>query len=1204
MVRKGNIYPMFRVLLLMVVLSSLSPVLFGQLPTNMRFKTLQISDSLSIDTLSLIPGTISIKMKGVEIPADFYRIDYTHAAILFDQVKVYRTYGNEREIQVSYKTFPISFSKITRDENKHSLVINKTDTSGNQKIIYNLNKLIGPVNETFKWEGLNKSGSFTRGVSFGNTQDASVISAFNLQLSGKLNNDVEILASITDENVPIQPEGNTQTLQDFDKIFIQISKGASRAVGGDFNMVKPTGYFLNMFKRVQGLSLNTSVWNKNIFKQASLVGGMSFKVEGGVARGKFRRQEFMGVEGNQGPYRLTGNDGESQLIILSGSEAIFIDGKKLERGQENDYIINYNTAEITFTANQIITKDKRIIVEFEYSDRKYQRWLAHVSHEWQYKKVGYRVNYFGEFDDRNSPLTQTLNDAEKLIMYNIGDSVLSATAPSADSVGFNSNEILYSKIDTTVNIAAIPTTYVIFRYSTSPDSAHFRVSFSNVGQGAGNYRLVNSTANGRVFEWVSPDTTTGQPTGDFEPVIKLVTPKVHQVVTAAFDYRIKPGITLSAEGGFSHFDQNTFSPFNSEDDLGYAFKIDAKFKLPIQKREKDTLFMDMNVAYEQVSSFFKPVIRFRTVEFERDWNFVNRNNPNSSFQNIIAGNDYIPSFSIGLIRNSWGAINYNIQGYFKSDIYAAFKNQFRANVRKKGWIFTTDIRQTSTRDSSYNTLFLRHSTGLTKRFSVIQLGLTGTGEFNRFGFNNTDSLLKNSYAFNDWEFFVGNGDSIKHGFRIFYRNRIDHLAGNNDFVLTAMAHHAGAEFKLNGVKNHQLKTIITYRYLDIIDTTVLKRNNESTLLGRIEYSGSILKKAFQISVFYEAGSGLENKRDYQFIQSLNTLGTHVWIDYNNDGIKQRDEYELRSGTIVGTDGLTYIKFYFPTNEFIRTYYNQFTLTFNMQAPDDWKKQKGIKKFFSRFSAQTAFRSERKTQLDNFINSLNPFGYNDFDTSLVYSNYSLRQTLYFNRFSSKWAVELNYNDVNNKTLLSNGIESRSNRYFSSRVRVNITRMLSINNEFKYGFQSNVSELLRTRSFNIRYIETPTEFFIQPNTKWRIALNYRFASKQNIGFEQDTNIVKGQEAVIHDAGVELKTNFILKGQLSVRFNYINITYNDVGNTPLSFEMLEGLKTGSNFTWGASFQRTIGTNLQLSINYDGRKSDNANFIHIASMQIRAFF
>ncbi len=1174
--------------------------LYGQLPNNNRNKSIATADTVILDSLSIVPGTITLSINGNEIPSDYFIIDNAKSEIYFDLSKFFKTYGNQRNVEVVYKVFPGLFSKKIRDENKHSLVINKLDTSGSQKLIYNLNKVINPANETFKWEGINKSGSFTRGVSFGNTQDASVISAFNLQLSGRLNNDVEILASITDENVPIQPEGNTQTLQDFDKIFIQLSKGSSKAVGGDFSIVKPTGYFMNMFKRAQGLSLSTTIWNKNIFKNNNLVGGMNYKVEGGVARGKFRRQEFMGSEGNQGPYRLTGNDGELQLIILSGSESVFIDGKRLERGQENDYIIDYNTAEVIFTAKQIITKDKRIIVEFEYSDRKYQRWMAHFSTEWQYKKIGYRINYFGEFDDRNSPLVQSLTEQEKLVMYNIGDTLLNSFSSAIDSVGFNANEILYKKLDTTISSI----NYIFYEYSTAPDSAFYRLSFSNVGKGNGNYLLLNSTANGRVYKWVAPDSITGTLNGEFEPVIKLVTPKIQQMLTAAFDYRIKPGITLTAEAAYSYYDQNTFSPYNSSDDHGYAFKFEGKFRIPILKKEKDTLQMNIHVAYEQVNQNFKPIIRFRTVEFERDWNFLNRNNPNASFQNVIIGDDYIPSISVDLSRRSWGSVGYQAQGYFKGNIYQAFRNDFRADINKKGWTFKTNLRQTSTRDTSYNTLFLRQTTSLSKKISVIQLGINGISEYNTFRLNLNDSLLKNSYAFNDWEFYIANGDSIKHFFRIFYKNRIDHLAGDENLQMAAVAHHAGFEFKMNAVKNQLLKSTITYRYLQVTDTTLLKRNNESTLLGRVEYSANFLKKSIQLTLFYEAGSGLENKRDYQFIQALNALGTHVWIDYNGDGNKQRDEYEVRSGTIVGTDGLTYIKFFFPTSEFVRTYYNQFTFTLNLQAPETWRKEKGFKKFISRFSAQTAFKSDRKTQDDNFVNSLNPFGYDQFDTALVYSNYSLRQTLYFNRFSSKWSLEFNYNDINNKTLFSNGIDSRSNRFFSARIRTNFTRILSLNNEFKYGYKSNLSQLLQSRNFNIRYLETPTELFIQPNTKWRIGVTYRFSMKDNLGFNEDTSVTRGQQAVIHDIGIELKTNFILKGQLGVKFNYINISYNDLDNTALAFEMLEGLKTGSNFTWGATFQRTIGNNLQLSINYDGRKSDNANFIHIASMQIRAFF
>lgn len=1133
---------------------------FTQDLSNLRTQNIgTYNDTIKLDTLSIIPDSeILIKSDKRVVQKDKYTIEYADALLLLNN----NIFDSTEYVQITYRVFPISFKEESYFRKKESTIITGP-VLAKSKSAYNTTEA-----DFFTDNQLNKQGSISRGITIGNNQDAVINSNLNIQLAGKLNDKMNILAAISDENIPIQPDGNSQQIQDFDKVFIQLYNEKTKLIAGDFLITKPSGYFLNLTKKAQGGLFNTTLASK---KKKNLE--LNTTISGAISKGKYCRKTFQGQEGNQGPYKLTGCENEQFIIVLAGSENVYINGKLKKRGKEYDYTIDYNTGEITFTANQPINKDSRIAVEFEYSERSYSRYMIYTANEIKTKKGKLWINVFSEQDSKNQPLNQDLTNEQKQLLNESGDNIENAFVQNIDSIGFNSDYVLYEKIDTLVSAK----NYNIYKYSTDPEKAVYQLGFSYVGENKGNYRQTQTAANGKVFEWIAP--IDNIPQGNYEPVRLLVSPKKMQLINLGGNFKINQTTETFFELAISNYDLNTFSNKDASDNIGYGVKVNAKKKLIAKDTTRNIL--STQISYQLLDKHFTTPEKFRSIEFDRDWNL----------QSGLQNTEHLAHIDLNYRHKNNLYTNYGFSYLERTSVYEGYKNRLNVNVNKSGYNLGFNSSLLNTKSTSFNTQFIRYLATISKSFKKISLGLENEIERNEWKQKN-DSLSLNSFSFSSYKIYFENTDSTINNYFASYTLRNDYLPLNNSLTNSSKAEDFSVGFALLKNPNSILRTKVNYRLLHVADTSIIKQANENTLTGRIDYTFKLLKGTFSSSSFYEAGSGLEPKREFSYIQISTGQGIYSWTDYNGNDVAELDEFEIAKFQ----DQANYIRIYTPGTEYIKTYSNEFSQIFNIRPASIWRSKKGFRKIVSLFSNNLAYSINQKSMNDDLKESLNPFYIETMDNSIINLNQNFRNTFSFSGPNSKLGIDYIYQKNHGKILLSNGLDERKRQENLLKIRWNIVSGFIFLNNTEKGRKTYTSQFFSSKNYTIDNIQNEIKLQYQPGFKAKAEINYSYNYKNNIDAIE--------KATIHKVGTEINYSFKSKGNLFIVGNYFNIIYNSDINTSLAYEMLEGLKPGNNATWSVMFQKKIIQNLELSLNYTGRISENIKAIHTGSLQVRAFF
>ncbi|AZQ43107.1 hypothetical protein [Nonlabens ponticola] len=1109
-------------------------------------KRMAVRDTIVFDSISANPSYFKVfTTLGDTVDDSNYRVDFTNS----------RLYPNESLVR-EHDSLDVSFLRLSEylfpsySAYDRSIIL---ENETQQERLVALRKST-TQNNFVPFDGLQVSGSITRGLRAGNNQSSVVDSELDLRIVGKLSDKVSLRASIQDANIPQTQNGYSQRLDEFDQIFIELFSDNWNIRAGDVDLIQ-TGYQFNNFtKRVQGISGQFQLGDDD---SRGYLGGA-----GALVRGTFNTTRFTGQEGNQGPYKLIGQNGELFILVVSGSERVYVNGVILTRGENADYIIDYNAGEVRFNPTFPITSEMRISIEYQYSERNFTRFVGYANGGYESNKLKVDAYAYTESDAKNQPLQQDLNQEQVEVLAAAGDDPDLAIAPSAVEAGFSENRIQYRR----QVINGVPR----FIFSQDASEQLFNVRFSLVGANQGNYRLVNDQAISNIYEFVEP--INGIPQGNYEPVVRLFAPEILTIAGFKAQYKPTTSTQLLSEFAASSNDLNRFSNVEDDDNRDVAIKLGVEQQL-LGQDSLQSLQLQVNTDY--IGSDFRNVERVYNIEFNRDWNLDN-----------TLGNQLFTNTGLQYTRDTTIRASYQFQHLEFQDRYNGTRHNAAGRYRGDGWLSRFRGSVLNTNSTTQESTFNRLDADVTKNISNYWIGARIDHENNQQEDKVSNQLTPLSQRFTQYEGFVGRGDSTATFVEIGYRYRVNDSLRDNELqrVNTSNTYYLKSQPIKNKLSN--LMIFANYRVLSDVNEDV---DDEVSLNSRLIYNRKLFSNKILWNTTYETNSGTIPRQDFTYLEVNAGQGTFTWIDYNGDGIQDLNEFEVAQFQ----DQARYVRILLPNQIFLPIHQNKFSQTITLN-PISWSGENGLKKILSRFYNQTSYLIDRMVERRGEKFDLNPFDDTDDQLGL---NLSFRNSLFFNRGKQRYTSNYTYLSTTTENLQSIGsLESElESHQLSFLHKVAESWLLSFNGQT--GFNASRSENFANRNFKI------DEYLLRPQ------LSYLFGESNRIDVFYELHNKDNQindEATLYqqNLGVSWAFNQSQKYAVNGELRYVQNDFDGQAFSPVGFQMLEGLQPGSNLTWNLLVQKKISSFLDLNLSYSGRNSETARTIHTGSVQLKAYF
>ncbi|HEU4365030.1 MAG TPA: hypothetical protein VFT13_06140, partial [Candidatus Krumholzibacteria bacterium] len=348
---------------------------------------------------------------------------------------------------------------------------------------------------------------------------------------------------------------------------------------------------------------------------------------------QFRTTQFRATTGLQGPYPLLSQARTTRDVIIAGTERVYVDGARMERGQNHDYVIDYDAGTITFTPRRLVTTDTEIAVDYEVTQEEYDRSTVLTGVEEMVLGAGVTLGVVvaRESDDQDRPKTVILSEDDARVLAAAGDDPTLAITGGVAPADSGKGTYVLVPADTLAGTPAF--------YRFDELQGDLIVTFVEVGEGAGDYRRAGISARGAAyFEFV------GAGNGTYRVGRRLPLPSVLDVATARVG-RAQGDLTFDAEWNVSDHDRNRVSSLDDDDNIGQA----GQARLGVERG--GAWRVGLSAAASMLEDRFTSFDRTRPWYYYRDWNLEDV---------VLSGREVTGEITASVVRVDRASLRYSL----------------------------------------------------------------------------------------------------------------------------------------------------------------------------------------------------------------------------------------------------------------------------------------------------------------------------------------------------------------------------------------------------------------------------------------------------------------------------------------------------------------------------------------------------------------